>query len=358
MASPIVLHRQCDRVKRAGLVGLGRIDHLRRGPVAEVPAITQQPAIRIARGAAIEHHDVAGADLLVAACDRDRRAVDGYGDGGGRGSVAEACAVVDRQHDGVAAALGVGVRDHRASVSRRAVAEVPAIGQGIAVGVGGTRAVERDRSVRGDDVRPRGGDRRVVDADLDLVAVDRVDRATVVGHRQLRGIDPRRRVGANDWRLKVGSPWFAEIPPPGRDLAVGIERVAGVEGHRIARRRPPVGSRPGDRRRVDHDFGLVVVDRLVLVAFVAHAETHAVDRPVDRTGSGDSRADSPRRRPGRPTILDHVAVGVERALSPRSSAPVPVRRSGRGGIGDRRGVDQHPQESVAVLREVPESWLR
>ena len=188
--SGLVLDRQRDRIKGARVVGLGGIDQVRRGAVTEVPVIAQQAAIRVARGAAIEHHDVAGADLLVAARHRDRRAVDRYGDRGGRGGVPEACAVVDRQHDGVAAALGIAVGDHRPSASRRAVAEVPAIGQGIAVGVRGGRAVERDGGVRGDDVRSRRGDRRVVDADLDLVAIDRVDRAAVVGHRQLGGIDP------------------------------------------------------------------------------------------------------------------------------------------------------------------------
>ena len=159
--------------------------------------------------------------------------------------------------------------------------------------------------------------------------VDRVDRAAVVGHGQLRGVDPGRGVGAHHLAAEGRLALVAEVPAIGRDLAVGIERVAGVEGHRIARRREQVRARAGDRRRVDHDLGLVVVDRLVLGGVVAHAEAHAVDARAGRRCSGPGR-----RSASAPSLNDHrySATSPSGSIEPwrrRRSAPGRARRSGR-----------------------------
>ena len=272
-----------------------------------------------------------------------------------RGAVAgvrQPGAVVDREHHRIDAALGVGVGDTLAGRGRRAVAEVPDVGQRIAVGVGRTGPVERDRALPDDDVGAGLGHRRVVDADLDLVLVDGVDRAAVVGHGELSGVDAGRRVGADHLLTEGRLGLIAEVPAVGGDVTVRVERADGIEGDRLARRSQDVVTGARQWRRVDHHLGLVVVDRLVLVGVVAHRQTDVIDAGLVECVA-DARAARARVVLELPQVLRDVAVGIERAGGGEGQLLTGGADQIGAGIGDRRRVDRDLQTVARAAAHGP-----
>ena len=312
------------------------------GAVAEVPVVAQQPAVGVARGAAVEQDRVARADVAVAAGDRHRAGVDHHAGRVDRDGVAEPGAVVDGQRHREDAAARIGVGDDLAERRRRAVAEVPGVDQLVAVGVAGAGAVEGDVERVGDDLRPGLGHRRVVDPDRHLGGGGGVGGAAGVGDRELGAVHARRLEGALGDRARAPARRGRRSPsarrrcvPSGSNEALPSSRT----GSPGATSRSGPGGR--DRRRVDRDHHLVDVEGLGEAGVVAHGQQHPL-----QAGRGEGRA--PRARPraslpsGKRQSQSATAPSGSTEPEPSSTTSSPGAAIEVGaGVGDRRGVDAH-----------------
>ena len=223
-----VAHDQRDGVRAQGRERMRRVGARRGGTVAEVPLVGERIAVRVRGGGAVEgdrliaHGRVGSARIrgrrLVG--DRDRRR-------GRRGGVV---AVAHDQRDRVRAQGRERMRRAGAR-RRRAVAEVPLIGQRIAVRVGRAGAVEGDRLIAHGRVRPtrirgwdlirdrdRGRGRRGV-----VVAIvhDHRDRVGAQRRECMRRVAPRAR----------GT--VPEVPLIGQHIVVRVGRAGAVERDRL-----------------------------------------------------------------------------------------------------------------------------
>ena len=110
----LVGHLELDPVAAGRGVGLGRVDDVGGGAVAELPFVAQHAVVGIGRRTAVKHHDIADAGSLVVAGDGLRRTVDAHRHGVAALRIGKPAAIIDGQQYGIDAAGRIGMLDHRA----------------------------------------------------------------------------------------------------------------------------------------------------------------------------------------------------------------------------------------------------
>ena len=229
----IVAHRQGYDIAAWGVEGMVDLDPGGPVPVAEVPTILGERAVRVARRRGVEGKRLADGTPSGRGGLGDRGVVHDDGHPIRRLAVAGAGIVLDPQGDSIAARRGIGMLDMPA-LGLRGVTQVPEEGGELAVAVLAAARIETDGLACGDDpVRSRLGGRRGIDPDLGRRAGAVAGTGTVVLHPQCDGV--ASRPGKEVGQLPPVAPAaIAEVPIEPDDSPVRIGRRAGVEAQTLA----------------------------------------------------------------------------------------------------------------------------